>query len=122
MYGPSKVFLIASVCGVAVLFGVAYLLQGLYNFANDGTVHDYDAIGCTGTVYLSIPARRKGKGKITVVVQDRTMEYDALTEGESLATGTPIRVVDAPALNVLEVVRAEESRSPQTKSQGTENA
>ena len=101
-----------------VMFGVGALLQALYGFANDGTVHDYDTIGSTGNVYLSIPGHRKGKGKVTVVVQDRTMEYDALTGGESLPTGTPVLVVDAPALNVLEVVRAQEP-SP---SKGTKNA
>ena len=69
MYSPSTSFLIAAVCGVAVLFGVAYLLNELYGFANDGTVHDYDAIGTTGSVYLSIPGHHQGKGKVTIVVQ-----------------------------------------------------
>ncbi len=118
MYSPRTAFLVAAACGVMVLFGVAALLQGLYNFANDGTVHDYDTIGATGSVYLSIPGHRKGKGKVTIVVQDRTMEYEALTSGESLPTGTQVLVVDVPALNVLEVVRAEEP-SP---SKGTKNA
>jgi hypothetical protein len=35
MFEPRTSFLIAVGCGVAVLFGVAYLLKTLYGFAND---------------------------------------------------------------------------------------
>jgi hypothetical protein len=46
------------------------------------------------------------------------MEYEALTEGESLPTGTPILVVDVPAHDVLAVVRDEDTPI----SQGTNHA
>ncbi len=115
LYEPGTTFAIASACGIAVLFGVAYMLKTLYAFASDGTVRDLDAIGSTGSVYLTIPAQNQGKGKVTIAVKGRTMEYEALTEGESLPTGTAILVVDVPAHDVLCVVRDDE---PST-SQGT---
>jgi hypothetical protein len=118
MFEPRTSFLIAVGCGVAVLFGVAYLLKTLYGFANDGTVNDLDTIGMTGSVYLTIPANNQGKGKVTVAVKGRTMEYEALTQGESLPTGTPILVVDVPAHDVLAVVRDEDTPI----SQGTNHA
>ncbi|MCA9072046.1 MAG: hypothetical protein KDA84_24125, partial [Planctomycetaceae bacterium] len=55
MYDDQTSFVIAGVCGIAVLFGVAYLLHTLYGFASDGTVRDINAIGTTGSVYLTIP-------------------------------------------------------------------
>jgi hypothetical protein len=116
MYEPPTSLAIALACGIGVLFGVAYLLKTLYGFASDGTVRDLDAIGTTGSVYLTIPANNQGKGKVTVVVKGRTMEYEALTEGESLPTGTPILVVDVPAHDVLAVVRDDETPNPQGTS------
>jgi hypothetical protein len=118
MYEPSISFGIAAACGIGVLFGVAYLLKMLYGFASDGTVRDLDTIGTTGSVYVSIPANNQGKGKVTVVVKGRTMEYEAMTEGESLSTGTLILVVDVPTPDVLGVVRDDETPT----SQGTSDA
>lgn len=118
MYAPETSFLIAAGCGILVLFGVAYMLKTLYGFASDGTVRDEDTIGMTGNVYLTIPGQNEGKGKVTVFVKGRTMEYEALTEGESLSTGTPILVVDVPSPDVLAVVRDDETPN----SQGTSHA
>lgn len=103
-YSAETSFLIASACGIAVLLGVAYLLKTLYGFASDGTVQDVNAIGCSGHVYLTVPGENQGKGKVTVAVQGRTMEFEAVTQGDSLPTGTPILVVDVPSHNVLDVV------------------
>ncbi len=118
MYAPQTSFLIAAGCGVAVLFGVAYMLKTLYGFASDGTVRDMDAIGTTGHVYLTIPGQSQGKGKVTVYVKGRTMEYEAITDGESLTTGTAILVVDVPSPDVLAVERDDETPN----SQGTSHA
>ena len=111
VYGEETSFAIALVCGIAVLFGVAYLLKMLYGFASDGTVKDINAVGETGSVYLTIPGKNQGKGKVTVKVQGRTMEYEAVTDGESLPTGTSILVVDVPSHDVLSVVRDDETPS-----------
>lgn len=111
MYDSQTSFVIAAICGIAVLFGVAYLLHTLYGFASDGTVRDIAAIGATGDVYLTVPGQNGGKGKVTIAVQGRTMEYEACTEGETLPTGTPILVVDVPSHDVLAVVR-DETPSP----------
>ena len=121
MYDPGTSFLIASGCGIAVLFGVGYMLKMLYGFASDGTVRDFDTIGTTGSVYVPIPANNQGKGKVTVSVKGRTMEYEAMTEGESLATGTPILVVDVPANDLLSVVRDDDSENT-SLSQGISHA
>ncbi len=106
-YDATTSFFIASACGVAMLFGVAYLLRVLYRFASDGTVKAEATIGRVGQVYLTVPGGNQGHGKVTIAVQGRTMEYEATTHGESLPTGTPILVVQAITDNVLEVERDE---------------
>jgi len=111
VYDPDTSFLIATVAGVVVLFGVAYMLKTLYGFASDGSVKSINAVGMSGQVYLTIPGENQGKGKVTVSVQGRTMEFSAVTEGEALPTGTSVLVVDLPSDDVLAVVRDDSSPS-----------
>ena len=52
------------------------------------------AVGCTGTVYLTIPGERKGDGKVQITINNAVREYAALTDGETIKTGTPIKVIE----------------------------
>jgi len=50
------------------------------------------AAGCSGTVYLTIPAG--GTGRVNVRIGQRLREMDAVhATGGELPTGTPIRVL-----------------------------
>jgi hypothetical protein len=92
------------------MFKQLYLLQA------DGTVKMQDTVGCTGTVYLTIPGQLQGAGKVTVKVAERTMEYRAMTSGESLKTGAPVVVTKVVSEDTLEV----ESQLPvETVTSGT---
>jgi hypothetical protein len=54
-----------------------------------------NAINKIGETYLRIPASRSGIGKVQVQVQGRLMELEAMTDdGEDIATGRPIQVVN----------------------------
>jgi len=52
------------------------------------------AVGCTGTVYLTIPGERAGEGKVQITINNSVREYAALTDSDTLKTGTPIKVVE----------------------------
>ena len=45
-------------------------------------------------MYIPIPARRRGAGKVQLVLGEQLMELDAVTEGEALPTGMQVRVTD----------------------------
>jgi hypothetical protein len=94
---------LAIASGAGALFGVAWLMKSLHRLKADGTVHIDRAVGKTGTVYLSIPGNRTGSGKVTVKVQNRTVEYLAVTRQGSLATGTPVEVVAVVSSDTVEV-------------------
>jgi len=85
--------LIALACGAAAMYGVYFIMQSLYRLKADGTERIARAIGAEGTVYLSIPARNAGPGKIHFSLQNRLVEYQAVTAGESLPTGAKVVVV-----------------------------
>lgn len=94
--------------GTAALYIVAWMMVGLSRLQSSGNVNIENAIGSAAKVYLKIPGHNKGRGKVTVAVQGRTMEIKALTSGDELVTGSMVRVVGAPAADTLEVVALEE--------------
>jgi hypothetical protein len=99
--------LIALGSGGAAMYGVFYLMQLLTRLKSDGTERIAGAVGRAATVYLSIPGAHAGPGKIQITLQQRWVEYEAVTAGEPLATGTPVVVVDVVGPGVVEVMPAE---------------
>lgn len=84
---------------LAVLFGalmmvlVALLFDWLLKCQYDGTMNPKDALGKEGEVYLTIPARKQGMGKVNVLVGGALTEFDAITdEGENIPTGQKVVV------------------------------
>lgn len=76
----------ASVWVIGKLFALVGKLQ------SSGTIPLKNAIGCEGTVYLTIPAG--GYGKVTITVNNRLREFDATSRDKAeLKTGASIRVV-----------------------------
>jgi hypothetical protein len=107
-HDPNHVFLVALASGGAVLVGVGYLIRSMLQLASSGSVDDRNAVGRTGSVYLSVPGAAGGQGKVTVLVQGRSMEYRAVTEGEPLPTGTAVVVTKFVSPGVVQVARASE--------------
>jgi hypothetical protein len=62
-------------------------------------------VGQHGSVYLRIPGNNSGNGKIQINLQNRTMDYLAVTSGPELPTGTKVVVVGIVNPTTLEVRR-----------------
>ena len=88
--------LIAVVAGILLVAAVMYMFKWLSKMQQSGNIDVYkSAVGCIGKVYLSIPAQRKGAGKVQITINEAVREYDALTDSESeLKTGASIKVVE----------------------------
>jgi hypothetical protein len=99
---PTVLF-VALACGAAAMYGMYWLMQWLGTLHAEGTVHLEQAVGLAATVYLGIPGARSGAGKIQVNLQNRTMEYLAITAGEPLATGARVVVVGMVNPETVEV-------------------
>ena len=99
---------VGAVAGVAAASGVAAMLRSMTAFESDGTLPIDAAIGALGKVYVSIPARQAGRGKVHVTVRDRLVEYEATTNGEALASGEPVLVTDVAGTDALVVCAMDE--------------
>lgn len=88
--------LVAILIGVALVAMVMYLFKLLNGMQQSGNINIYrSAAGCQGTVYLTIPGERKGEGKVQISINGAVREYNALTDGDEIKTGTPIKVLEA---------------------------
>ncbi|HEX5138173.1 MAG TPA: hypothetical protein VFY93_14450 [Planctomycetota bacterium] len=97
---------IAASAGVASMFVVAWTMRGLARLSASGTVHVGNAVGATGTVYLRVPGHGSGRGKVTVEIQGRSMEFPAVTDGDTLETGMQVTVEAVEGDDLLKVVRS----------------
>ena len=88
--------IIAVAVGVLLVAAVMYMFKWLSKMQQSGNIDVYkSAVGCIGKVYLTIPAQRKGAGKVQITINESVREYDALTDSESeLKTGASIKVVE----------------------------
>lgn len=84
-------FIIALMCGLAMMFITASLIFGLLQLQNSGNISPKNIIGCSGTVYFTVPAGRIETGKVTVTVKNCTREITAIAD-EELPTGTSVTV------------------------------
>lgn len=98
--------LIASGAGAGALLAVAWLMKSLHRLRADGTVRIDRAVGHPGTVYLTVPAHKAGAGKVTLSLQNRTVEYQAVTADEALPTGAKVVVVSVVSPDTVEVALA----------------
>ncbi|MDE5754428.1 MAG: NfeD-like protein [Oscillospiraceae bacterium] len=87
--------LIGIQCGLCMMLLVAKMVQMSAKLAENGTLNLKNAIGETATVYLTIPAKSNGTGKITMQLQGRFCELDAVNAGsKAIPTGTQVLVTD----------------------------
>jgi hypothetical protein len=99
----------AAAAGGAALIAmvaVAAMMRGIVRLQDEGTVRIENAVGQTGTVYLTVPGNKSGVGKVTLEIQNRSAEYQAVTFQDSLPTGAKVVVVDVVGPETLEVIAA----------------
>lgn len=100
--------LLAFLCGIAAMVGLAYLMRSLMKLQSDGTIRLRNALGAHGEVYLRIPAANSGKGQVSIMIQERYREFDAITYSEEpIPTGTVVRVTDIISNSILVVEKVD---------------
>jgi hypothetical protein len=93
----------AAFSGFAALYAVGWVMKLFRGLRHDGTARIDRAVGATGTVYLTVPGNKAGPGKVSLNVQNRTVECEAYTTADAIPTGRPVRVVAVLGPNAVEV-------------------
>jgi hypothetical protein len=103
-YDPKITWTLALIAGGSAMFLVAWMMRGLYRLRSEGTARIERAVGSVGTVYLTVPPNKAGAGKVTMRVQQRTMEYLAVTsQPNEIPTGTEVVAVSVVGPRTVEV-------------------
>lgn len=79
------------------------IIKQLVKLSEDNSFNIQKTVGLTGDVYITIPGQRRGKGKVQISVQGAFHELDAITEFQTLASGTPVKVVRLEKQRILVV-------------------
>jgi hypothetical protein len=103
----------ASITNPALLIGLALLTGSLFVYlffiiirqlrklAENNSFNIQNTIGKTAEVYLTIPARKSGKGKVIVSVKGSYHELPAITTGEKLETTTLVQITAVDSDSIL---------------------
>ncbi len=85
---------VAAVCGLAMMFALAFLVRGVMQLRSDGNTDNRNAVGIAGKVHLTVPPSRSGEGKVHVMLQGAYVERNAVTDSEEpIPTGSEVIVV-----------------------------
>lgn len=92
---------------VALLVGLGFvmmffvIIKQLQKLAEDNTFKIQEAVGKTAEVYLTVPANRSGTGKIQISVRGSFREVMAVTDFESIPTGSLVKIKSVDSGNIL---------------------
>ncbi|MBR1706141.1 MAG: NfeD family protein [Bacteroidales bacterium] len=95
---------VAAFVGIGLVALVMYLFKWLAGMQQSGNINVWKAaVGCQGKCYLVIPAERSGVGKVQITINNAVREYNAVTDGDTIKTGTPVKVTEVVDANTLVV-------------------
>lgn len=92
----SKSLLVIAALVVGLLFSLLYLFlyKKLRGLESNGAFDISNCEGKIADVYLRIPAKRGGQGKIQISVNGSVHEIAAITDGGELPSGSKVTVVE----------------------------
>ncbi|MFK7851543.1 MAG: NfeD family protein [Akkermansiaceae bacterium] len=98
---PLTIF-ISLLVGGGLMLGIYVMMRSFMRLQSSGNIDFANAIGQTGTVYLTIPADQKAGGQVETMVQGRLVTVEALQKGsEPISPGDKIKIVDQVGSSTL---------------------
>ncbi len=100
---PNKSLLIVISLIVGILFVYMFFLiiSQVQKLAEDNSFKISNTLNKSAEVYLTIPERKSGKGKIMISINGSFHELDAMTENDMIKTGSVVKVVKIENDNIL---------------------
>ncbi len=110
----SAIFVV--LCGGAAFAAVVILMRAMLKLQYNGALQTDKLVGKRATVYVSVPAARSGRGKITLNAQGRYLELDAVTDGDKLITDEVVEIISTE--NECTVVKRVEPKTAEDATVG----
>jgi len=86
---------ISLVLGIIMMLFTAWIFFMLLKLQSSGTMKMQNAVGKEAEVYLTIPAKKSGNGKVQIIIQGGYKTLDAVTEDtEDIKTGNFVEVIE----------------------------
>lgn len=100
-------FFAAIAGGVLIVWLLTMLLKSIRLLHASGNIPIDAAVGCAGSVYTGVPARGAGRGKVRLIVNNRSRIFNAVSAGDELPRHTRVRVVVVNRDNTVTVAPEE---------------
>jgi len=105
---PNKTLLtiLALAIGVGFVLVFFYIMRQIQKLAEDNSFKIEDTIGKTAEVYLTIPGKMSGKGKVIVSVKGSFHELPAMTENEKINSNSMIKIlrIESDEILIVELI------------------
>src|SRR5690606_4885127 len=94
-------FIVGGIFVVAFFF----IITQIQRLAENNSFRIENALNQIGTVYLTIPERKTGKGKVQVSIKGSFHELDAVTENEKIESSAMVRITKIESNSLVLVER-----------------
>lgn len=101
IHNTTVLILVAFLIGSGFVALFFFVMRALHKLSEDNTFKLSLAVGKTASVYIGIPAQKKGTGKVQVSVNGAVHEIEAITEHEKIESGSMVRVNEVINNNIL---------------------
>ncbi len=102
---PVLLILISIVIGIIFVLVFFIVARKVAQLAQDNTFKIQSCIGMTANVYLTIPGHMSGTGKVNLSVKGSYKELDAMTNQDSIPTGTVVSITQVNGESIVIVQR-----------------
>jgi hypothetical protein len=99
------VIVLSFIIGAAFVAAFFAIMNQIQKLAEDNSFKLDSAINQIGSVYLTIPEKKSGKGKVQVSVKGAFHELDAITENDKIESSAMVRIVRIESNNLVVVER-----------------
>lgn len=96
----SLIFL-SFIVGLLFVFLFFMIIKQIQKLAEDNSFNLENTLNKSAEVYLTIPEKKSGKGKIMISVNGAFHELDAMTENDKIPSNTIVKVVKIENNNIL---------------------
>ena len=84
---------IAFLIGIAFVAVFFFIIGQIRKLSENNSFQISNAINQVGSVYLSIPEHKSGKGKVQISIKGSFYELDAITENGRIKTNETVRII-----------------------------